>query len=148
MEARRTLRLYQPIPLKMASDLGSFAYNGSEMAVEEQPQAVFYLDLMKVLRAFGDRQREMLSVVRRLRLDENPPPVTPRPTVIVPPPAVEANPVAVLPPSESVSAPDDQPAGPLDIADLVLRTRRRYDYFEDLEVQLSRLKKDPDPDTA
>jgi hypothetical protein len=118
------------------------------MAVEGQPQAVFYLDLMKVLGAFGDRQREMLAVVRRLRLDGNPPPVIPPPTVVMAPPAVEARPAPVLTSSESVSTPDEQAARPLDIADLVLRTRRRYDYFEDLEVRLSRLKKDPDPDTA
>jgi hypothetical protein len=118
------------------------------MAVEERPQAVFYLDLMKVLRAFGDRQREMLAVVRRLRLEGNPPPVTPTPPVVMSPPAVEVRPAPVVTSSESVNTPDEQAVAPLDIADLVLRTRRRYDYFDDLEDRLSRLKKDPDPDTA
>jgi hypothetical protein len=118
------------------------------MAVDERPQGVFYLDLMKVLRAFGDRQRDMLAVVRKLRLEGSPPPVTSTPTVVVPSPTVEPDPAPVLPSSESVSAPDEQAAVPLDIADLVLRTRRRYDYFEDLDVRLSSLKKDSDPDTA
>jgi hypothetical protein len=90
----------------------------------------------------------LLAVVRRLRLEGSPSPVSSTPTVVVPSSADDPDPTPVLPSSEPVSAPEEQASGLLDIDDLVLRTRRRYDYFEDLEVQLSRLKRDPDPDTA
>jgi hypothetical protein len=131
----------------MASDQGSFAYNGLRMTTDQQPQGVFYLDLMNVLRAFGDRQREMVTVIRRLRLEGSPPSVTPAPMVKTSSPALE--PPAPVPSSpESVSPPAQQGPGPLDIADLVRRTRRRYDYFEDLDVRLSGLRRSPDSDTA
>jgi hypothetical protein len=98
----------------------------------QRPDHALLLDLSEILRRFGDRQRELLTVVRHLRLGET----------------------ADLPPASSMdrAEPDGEPVlspatvmhppAPVPRETLTLTTTRDYDYFEELDVRLSRLRQD------
>jgi hypothetical protein len=116
--------------------------------MSDHPDHSLVLDLTRVLRELSDRQREMLAVVRRLRLElsDRPSPAHPGPgpaaTTEPRPPAL----VAQVPvPVPQVCGP--QVSGPQASDDLTPRTTRDYDYFDDLDARLARLR-DGDPDAV
>jgi hypothetical protein len=88
------------------------------------------LDLSEVLRRFGDRQRELLAVVRHLRHGE---------TVDHPPISHWATAEPGSDPALSPATMAHPPAPPPPEA-LTLTTKRDYDYFEELDVRLAHLR--------
>jgi hypothetical protein len=140
--------------------------------MSDRPDRSLVLDLAHVLRELSDRQREMLAVVRRLRVElsdppstaalERPadtPPVEPRRTLPVPQTPVAQAPVAQTPVPPAPVPPAPVPPAPVPPApvpqapvaqtpDRPLRMTRDYDYFEDLDTRLARIRDDADPDSA
>jgi hypothetical protein len=142
------------------------------MSDDERPDHALLLNLSEVLRRFGDRQREMLAVVRQLHMEWQATPGAPRhptfspatpigsspvaaPPVAAPPipaPPIPAAP-ALLPPAPITAAaagttPSVPPPVVEEPAGLTLRTTRDYDYFEELDARLARLRRDEDPGTV
>jgi hypothetical protein len=105
------------------------------MSDPQRPDHALLLDLSEILRRFADGQRELLALVRHLRLGETAdhPPASSMdrtepgrepalsPATVAPPPA--------RPPRET----------------LTLTTTRDYDYFEELDLRLARLRQDESP---
>ena len=130
--------------------------------MSDRPDRSLVLDLAHVLRELSDRQREMLAVVRRLRVElsdppstaalERPadtPPVEPRRTLPVPQTPVAQAPVAQTPVPPAPVPPAPVPQAPVaQTPDRPLRMTRDYDYFEDLDTRLARIRDDADPDSA
>jgi len=130
------------------------------MSDVERPDHALLLDLNEVLRRFGDRQREMLAVVRQLHAQwpaaagalRQPasPPDAPTPAAPTPAASIPASP-GPLPSAITTAVPDvTVPVAPAPLVEdpesLTLRTKRDYDYFEELDVRLARLRQDEDPE--
>jgi hypothetical protein len=127
--------------------------------MSDHPDHSLVLDLTRVLRELSDRQGEMLAVVRRLRLelsDRPSPPARPGPgaaaTTEPRPPALVAQVPVPVPsaPGPQVSRPrvsGPQVSGRQASDDLTPRPTRDYDYFDDLDARLARLR-DGDPEAV
>jgi hypothetical protein len=118
--------------------------------MDERPHHTLVLDLTTVLRELSERQRDLLAVIRHVRLARTAGTTAPRPTV-VPAPAIEGRrtPVLASAPPALASGPR-VPAPPAPAppgAPHARRPRREYDYFDELDDRLARLapKQEEDP---
>jgi hypothetical protein len=137
--------------------------------MDERPDHALVLDLTRVLREFSDRQRDMLDVIQQLRLARTPGATSERPTVL-PETAGEGWRTPVLAPAPPVPAPapaaqtlqspvppGPRPAGPdpavplsvpVEVVPQTLPPERDYDYFDELDDRLARLRRDQEGGTG
>jgi hypothetical protein len=137
--------------------------------MDERPDHALVLDLTKVLREFSDRQRDMLAVIRHLRLARTSEATAERPTVLpaiategwrtpvlaTAPPALATAPPAPTP--QAPAPPDPPPEAhdptsrvpvPPDVAPETPRPQRDYDYFDELDDRLAHLRREQEDDSG
>jgi hypothetical protein len=144
----------------------------------ERPDHALVLDVSRVLRELSERQREMLDVIRRLRVDlsatstsaelpvapgpnriglmpgtDSAPMVIPRDSVVsvlsapVLIPLEAPDPLPIRPTTAAVTPttavePSEAPVTEQSKADVTLSTTRDYDYFDELDRRLARVRED------